>query len=543
MIYIFGEFRFDSDTLELSRSGQRIAAKPRSLELLNLLIVNHDRVVPKSEVFDVIWDGRDVSDSTLATVVKDLRGHLGDTGKRSDIIRSLYGRGLRFVGEVSSECGAVPGITTDADCASDLSSPVRNTACEVASPRSEDSGSTIAVLPFEVQPDTDDARFLANGIADDLIDALSRFHAFGVISRLSSFAAQAGDKDAFKVGQELRARYLLQGSVQSQTSKIRVTIRLTNAETGTEIWTSRYDPKDADVFSLQDEITRSVVAAVVPAVSQNERARLTSKADRPATAWECYHKGGGVLLSFNSRSQHEACAYFDRALEKDPSITQAFAAKAYSLNIKFSGEVYDAQEGDRLPIDKAELYDAYDYVQTALKTRTHDAFSWFVLSRCALALGNIDEALEASATAIRLNPYSPNAQIGRGLALLHAGRADESLASANTVLTFQKSGPFIWIANAISAQAHALLGNSDEAILASKAAQDDQPTSPFACMGEIWAHGQRRQPERAAAPLKKLSEIGCYVTVERFDLAQPFSVPSVRAAIHSWMLAAGIPAN
>jgi len=103
VIYRFDDYRLDSDAFEILRGTERLAVEPQVLDLLILLVENRDKIVPKEQVFAEIWKDRVVSDAALSSRIKSARQLLGDDGSRQQLIRTIYGRGFRFVADVSTE--------------------------------------------------------------------------------------------------------------------------------------------------------------------------------------------------------------------------------------------------------------------------------------------------------------------------------------------------------------------------------------------------------------------------------------------------------
>src|SRR5207248_6030151 len=129
---------------------------------------------------------------------------------------------------------------------------------------------SIAVLPFANVSNDPDQEFLADGIAEDIITALSRYPSLFVIARNSCFTYKARAVDVKQVGRELGVRYVLEGSLRKAGNRVRVTAQMVEAETGNHIWAERYDRDPADIFALQDEISMAVKTSIATAVADAE---------------------------------------------------------------------------------------------------------------------------------------------------------------------------------------------------------------------------------------------------------------------------------
>src|SRR5216683_1273279 len=147
---------------------------------------------------------------------------------------------------------------------------------------------SIAVLPFANMSNDPEQEFFADGIAEDVITALSRYPSLFVIARNSCFTYKGRAVDVKQVGRELGVRYVLEGSLRKSGNRIRVTAQLVEAETGNHLWAERYDRDLADIFAVQDEITEAVTIAIAPAIADAEQQRAMRKPPGSLDAWAAY---------------------------------------------------------------------------------------------------------------------------------------------------------------------------------------------------------------------------------------------------------------
>ena len=150
---------------------------------------------------------------------------------------------------------------------------------------------SVAVLPFTNMSGDPEQEFVSDGIAEDVITALSRYPSLFVIARNSSFTYKGRAVDVKQVGRELGVRYVLEGSVRKAGNRIRVTAQLVEAETGNHVWAERYDRDLADIFAVQDEITEAVTVAIAPAIADAELQRAVRKPTESLDAWAPYQRG------------------------------------------------------------------------------------------------------------------------------------------------------------------------------------------------------------------------------------------------------------
>ena len=155
---------------------------------------------------------------------------------------------------------------------------------------------SIAVLPFQNMSGDPEQEFFADGMAEEIITALSHYRWFFVIARNSSFTYKDSAVDVTRVGRELGVRYVLEGSVRKSGNRVRVTAQLIDAATGSHIWAERYDRELDDIFALQDEITETIVTSIEPEIGAFERERARRKPPENLDAWGSFQRGPLAFL-------------------------------------------------------------------------------------------------------------------------------------------------------------------------------------------------------------------------------------------------------
>jgi adenylate cyclase len=198
---------------------------------------------------------------------------------------------------------------------------------------------SIAVLPFLNMTRDPEQEYFTDGVTEDIITELSRFHSLFVIARNSSFSYKGKSPDIRQVGRDLGVRYVLEGSIRRSSDRIRVTGQLIDTLTGNHIWGERYDRVLEDIFAVQEEVTRAIVAAIAPQIEATEQLKATRP--RPsnlsayeiavrawAHAWEGQDKADRALLEQSIREAREALAM-------DPNSVLALHALASSHGTAF----------------------------------------------------------------------------------------------------------------------------------------------------------------------------------------------------------------
>ncbi len=264
---------------------------------------------------------------------------------------------------------------------------------------------SIAVLPFQNLGGDPEQEYLADGLVEDIIIALSRVKSFFVIARNSSFTYKGRAVDIREVGRELGVRYVLEGSVRSAGDRIRITGQLAEAETRRQVWSDRFEGERSDIFALQDKVTESVAAVVEQGVSHAEIARATAKATDNLDAYDLYLRALPHHYALDRERFQEAHRLLRRAAEIDPTYARAKAFDAFTYVVEVAqgwGRDAERAEGTRL-------------AKEALATNRDDPMTL----RCAgHALGYLGREHEIAGVAIEraltLNPHSAQVQSSAG---------------------------------------------------------------------------------------------------------------------------------
>lgn len=315
MRYLFEDYSLDTGKRELHRGADAVSVTPQAFDLLVHLIRNRDRVVSKDDLISAIWGGRIITDAALATRVNSVRAAIGDTGEEQRLIKTLPRKGFRFVASVREI-----GTPDDASAASNaLQAPVP--VVEISDKPS------IVVLPFQNMSGDSKQEYFTDGLVDDIITAPSRFEAFSVIDRCSSFTYKGKAGDIKRIGSELGVRYVLEGSVRKLGKQVRMNAQLIDVSTGTHLWADRFDGDLGDIFNLQDKITQEVVGAIAPEVDRAEIERATRTRIGKIDAVAAHYRGAQYIHFPTTSGNNDAAArYFDQAIALDPGFAPAYGS-------------------------------------------------------------------------------------------------------------------------------------------------------------------------------------------------------------------------
>lgn len=249
---------------------------------------------------------------------------------------------------------------------------------------------SLAVLPLD---STEDESYFGEGIAEDITIALSKFGSLFVIARDSAFLYADKGLDPRQIGEELGVHFLVSGSVRRAGGRVRVSIQLVDAQSGTHVWAHRYDRELADIFAVQDEVVAEIVATLA---SRVEAARLATVQRRPTEnldAYDCVLRGKALHHRWTEADNKNAIAMFERAKEIDPHYALAYAWLGCTLGQTF----YFTPDPELVPRAIALLRRAYE-----LDDAESECFR--VFASYEMMRGKLDDAMAAQERALELNP-------------------------------------------------------------------------------------------------------------------------------------------
>ncbi len=320
---------------------------------------------------------------------------------------------------------------------------------------------SIAVLPFDNMSSDPDQSFFADGITEDIITNLSYISSLFVIARNSTFAYKGKARDLRQIGQELGVRFLLEGSVRRSGERIRTTAQLIDAATGHHLWADKYDRAVADVFDVQDEITREIVSALRVILTGAEEGRVWQRSTNNVAAWSDAVRGVDHVWRGTATDMETARRFLLSAVSLDPKYAKALIllALTHYFDIRF-GYTKDVQAAEKqfeeltrraLELDPGEPYavgmlanvyvfqqrydDAVAQVVQALSISPNDAFLWLLAARVYINVERPEDGEHAIRAAMRLNPFYPvNYLAVLGDALVHQGKGDEALEPLSEIV-------------------------------------------------------------------------------------------------------------
>jgi TolB-like protein/Tfp pilus assembly protein PilF len=486
--FFFAGHMLDTDLRELCRDGKPVTVEPQVFDLLTYILQNRDRVVSKDDLLATIWGGRIVSDSTLTSRINAARKAIGDSGEEQRLIRTIARKGIRFVGEVQSR----PSANEPAQAATVAVDGVHHSRTDASPPSNRPA---IAVLPFVNMSGEAEQDYFADGISEDLITALSKLRWFFVIARNSSFAYKGKSVHIKRIAEELGVGYVVEGSVRKDGGRMRITVQLNDAASGSHLWAERYDREVADVFAVQDEITEAIVSRIEPQLYAAETFRARRKAPESLDAWDLVMRALSHFWRVTPADNRQAQTLLEQAIAVDPDYAQALAVLAVS-------HIFGARMGWEEATTATPA--AERAAMAAVRLDSEDPWAHVALGCVYPYLGRVDDALTAFEVALHLNPNFSLAQGFYGLVLSWAGRWREGSESVRRAIRLSPRDPFSAIYYAVAGYAAYVERDYEEAIRLAR--EGVRQRSDFAGAYRVLtaAAGMAGRTELAKATLQEL---------------------------------------
>ena len=313
---------------------------------------------------------------------------------------------------------------------------------------------SIAVLPFANMSGDPDQEYFADGISEDLITGLSHIRWLFVIARNSTFVYKRRAVDVKQVSRELGVRYVLEGSVRRAGKRLRISAQLIDAMTGGHHWAERYDRKLGDIFAVQDEITRSVAAAIEPRLLAAEGVRALSRTADDLGAWELVARAQTHFWRLTRSDNETAVDGLKRAVEAYPDYAPARSLLGFCLVFAAHMGWVDRDQG---------LLPGREQANRAIALDDRDPWGHIALGYSALMERRTEESIAAFRRAVNLNPNSAAAHshLSRGLAL--AGQDGEAIKHGEDAIRLSPLDPEMALFLGAIATAHYVAGRFAEA--------------------------------------------------------------------------------
>ena len=562
--YRFGELVLNLDRGCLQKDGADLALRPKAFEVLRYLVERAGRLATKDEMVQAVWPNVIVSDDSLAQCIRDIRKVLDDDGER--YIRTVPRRGYMFVADTApvgtvhgpSVVGATEAPPAGRNAArtswlswSWLSGPplaigavaalivlVAVTAVSTRGwlarqPPVTDARLAIAVLPFTTLAEKPGEDWLGDGIAEDIMTAVSRFRDLTVIGRSSSFRYRGDAIDGRQAAKELGAHYLLQGSVRRSGDRLRITVQLVDPQTGASRWSERYDRPFSDVFAIQDEVASKVAAQLVAHAQEATIARVRTRAPADLEVYELVLRARKALQTFKREGVLEGRSLCERAIAIDPNYASAWAVLSSAFQQLY---IQPYSEHHATPAMRQQARAA---AARAVSLDADSAASQATLG-FSLVWGRENEAgLEAFRRAVGLNPSDSRAWVGYAQALSYAGLNREALEVLERTQHLNPFVPGTWFG--IRSKPHIMLREFEPAFRLARSCAERTPTHYHCFMFLAVAAKESGREEEARGAVRRLLELYPKFTIRRHMDVAPFKKEADAAQFAAYLRRLGLP--
>lgn len=458
----FGVFELDAESGELRKQGLKVKLQEQPFQILQILLEHPGKVVTREELQQRIWPADTFVDfdQGLYNATKRLREALGDSADTPRYIETLSRRGYRFIAP--------------------LNGPAPEPRKPVPAAAAADS---IAVLPFLNLSADPENEFFADGITEEIINALAQIEQLHVVARSSAFSFKGKHLDLRVIGEQLNVRTILEGSVRRSGSHLRITAQLVKVADGYHLWSERYDREMKDVFDIQDDIARSIVDRLKVSLEGDRLGPLVKAATKNLEAYQLCLKGR-ALLNKRGSAIPQALECLQRAVTLDAEYALAWVglADAYTM-IGYYG----------FALPEASMPKAKDAARRAIVlgpslAEAHNAMACV----CVLYERDLAQAEREFLLALELNPRYIQARCWYAFFYLGCGvgRWDEGVAHATLAV---ESDPLSSYANAVLGATYLAAGRRAEAVSASERAVEldsDSFLARYILHGALHASGR-----------------------------------------------------
>jgi adenylate cyclase len=291
---------------------------------------------------------------------------------------------------------------------------------------------SIVVLPFKNSSDDKEQEAFVDGLTEDLIYDLSSLSGLFVISRNTAFSYKDQEVSPTQIKAELGVGFMLNGSVQRSANRVRIRASLTDAPNGRQIWAGRYDRELTDIFAVQDEVKREIVAALEIKLAPEEQTRATAAPTQNMQSYELYNRGRFAMNLLTRRALRLAYYAFEQAVELDPQFAAAYAQLAMTYALDFTGTNASWSDWVRSPGRARSQAEVLARKAAALDPKL--ALPDMVMARIALAEWRYDDAMDHARNAVALEPRNAETHATLALTLTAAGRHAEAKQAIDEAL-------------------------------------------------------------------------------------------------------------
>lgn len=560
----FGMFEVDLASGELHKDGLKIKLQGQPIQVLTALLEHPGEVVTREELRRRLWPSDTFVDfeHNLNSAVKRLREALGDLADNPRFIETLPRHGYRFIGTMKQpeQPSRSPRVHVRLVSITGLilllMAALWFARTKRLQPRSPVAPS-IAVLPFVDLSPGKDQEYFSDGLAEELLNSLTKVQGLRVAARTSAFQFKGKNEDLREIGQKLNVSTVLEGSVRKQGERVRISAQLIQVSDGLHLWSESYDRNLTDIFTVQEEIARAVSESLRVALhTQN----IPSPQTTTLEAYTAYLRGQYFFAQQDEKALERAIASYEQAIKLDPSYAPAWAelSRAHTDRGEAFASGYQAPESasvqqeikvGREAAERALALDPnlaaahvamgaiktiYDwdwagadaYYARALALQPGNAEVVMRAGGLANRLNRFDEALRLRRRAVELDPLHPVSHFCLAITAWSAGRLDEAGAAARRGIELDPQFPWL---HSVLGRVYLAQARPEEAL-----AEAERETVPgirlqsFALAYD--ALGRKQESDRTLAEL-----IAKHQGDGAFSIAEVYAFRGDRNAAFAWL--------
>ncbi len=512
----FSIFEVNAASGELLRQGVRVRLQEQPFRILVLLLERAGEVVSREELRGQLWpqDTFVEFDNSLNVAVRKLRDALRDDADAPRFVETIPKRGFRFLAPVTTE------VSRGND-------PVNLKTAQPSTKSSERPGPAIVVLPFANLSSDTDSEFFADGMTEEIINALAQIKDLRVVARTSAFSFKGKQVDLRTVGTSLNVSTVLEGSVRKSGNKVRIVAQLIDTDSGYHIWSERYERELQDIFDVQDELARTIAAKLKVTLGFDRSEPLVRAGTKDLEAYQLYLKGRFHWNKRTAEGLHKALEYFQEAIRRDPRYAIAYAgmADAYDMmsfrNVLAPSVLMPKAKTSAATALELDSQLAEPHVSLAYAAFTYDldwpaaarhfeqalaANSAYVLNHAFYPLylsscGRSEESIAVAKRAWELDPASASGSHVLAVQLYLARDFEQSIAQCYQTIEMD---PNYEAAYAVLGQAYAVTKRLNEAIVDLEKNLSLTHQSPWALALLAYAHARKGEQARALKIIEEL---------------------------------------
>lgn len=473
--YRFAPWQLDLARGSLIGPGGEFTLRPKTLEVLQHLVVNAGRLVSRDDLLDTVWRDVTVTEESLTQCISEIRQTLGDSDQR--FVKTVPRRGYLFAAPVET------------------GQPASAASARIVRP-------TVVVLPFANLSGDPAQDFLADSLTEDIIAALSQFNEFAIIARQSTLALKGKSGDVRDVSKALDARYVIEGSIRRMGSQIRASARLIEGDLGSQRWSDRIDRTLGEFGEVMDDIIRSIVRPVVAQIGIAEEERALQSPNSSESSYENALRGDAEMRAFlrtwDVNRLYAARRCYETALKIEPGNAKICA----ELGNSYVRAYHEPLDGDYT--NASVLQRGHDLAVQAVALDPFHPLARAHLGWALMWMRRHDASIAEFEKAIELNPNFTDFRFAA--ALIYSGNATRALQVLDHGIRAERMNN----AHTYSIRGHALylLGRYSEAELSLMENIKHMPKVP---VGRVWliavlaSLDRREEARRAASDLLQIA--------------------------------------